>query len=30
MRRELMNQVLMYGLVGVLVTLVFPVFSRLS
>ena len=29
MRRELMNQVLMYGLVGVLVTLVFPVFSRL-
>lgn len=30
MRRELVNQVLMYGLVGVLVTLVFPVFSRLS
>ena len=30
MRRELMNQVLMYGLVGVLVTLVFPVFSRLT
>ena len=28
MRRELMNQVLMYGLVGVLVTLVFPIFSR--
>jgi len=30
MRRELVNQVLMYGLVGVLVTLVFPVFSRLT
>ena len=30
MRRELMNQILVYGLVGFLVTLVFPVFSRLT
>ncbi len=30
MRRELVNQALVYGLVGFLVILVFPVFGRLS
>ncbi len=30
MRRELVNQALVYGLVGLLVILVFPVFGRLS
>lgn len=29
MRRELVNQALVYGLVGVLVILVLPVFSRI-
>lgn len=30
MRRELANQALMYGLVGILVILVLPVFSRIA